>query len=228
MTTTTDPLWQSINRALDRIETEKPTTFDAVKAILDAGTDPKPNADAAFFGGSGGDRDLWESLYAAGWRETWEEASYYYVMQHRTTGETLTYIEGDVERGDQHPLTPAEQVAALIESGYASNAGHDFTSDLCEAIAAWVANYDTDPINADNIAEAIHAYRGTYESDADYAEHYAGWNDQPTDPTELRDMGGNPVPEWLTIRIDWNASALALDSTGAFFSHAGHYFEAAQ
>lgn len=57
-------------------------------------------ADQAFFAGSGGDRSLSLALSRAGWLATWAEASYYWIITHRTTGEVLTYIEGDVLRGD--------------------------------------------------------------------------------------------------------------------------------
>jgi hypothetical protein len=98
--------WASIDLALDTIETEKPDTFDGVKAILDANGDPNKTgwadhgANRAFFAGSGGDRSLWAALWKAGWAEIWGEANYYYVAQHPISGEKLTYIEGDVMRGD--------------------------------------------------------------------------------------------------------------------------------
>lgn len=99
--------WQSINRALDRIAVEKPDTFDAVKAILDEGGDPDNVAskgpDSTFFAGSGGDPSLFGALNYAGWRMVWSEAGYYYVARHNDTRELLTYIEGDVERGNTAP-----------------------------------------------------------------------------------------------------------------------------
>lgn len=89
--------WQSINHALDRIESEQPATVEAVAAILNDGGNPDGNSlqGVAFFGGSGGDRTLRESLRTAGWRTTWAEASYYYRMQS-PTGDVLEYVEGDV------------------------------------------------------------------------------------------------------------------------------------
>lgn len=100
----TDPFWAAIDAILDQIETDKPNTFNGVRDILDH---PVQRAyagsytdDASFFGGSGGDRSLFSALRVAGWRITWSEASYYYVAEHPTTGEILTYIEGDVYRGD--------------------------------------------------------------------------------------------------------------------------------
>lgn len=131
--------WTEINAQLDRIETEKPDTYNAVARILapiiDQGaiygagshdltpwvsridsTDRRAEPDAwpesilthgvdyrprrAFFAGGGGDRSLWSALSVAGWHRVWSGASYCYVARHDATGETLTYIEGDVLRGD--------------------------------------------------------------------------------------------------------------------------------
>lgn len=103
--------WTEIDAQLDRIESEKPNTFEGVKAILD-GDYPAIRKDAnlngvrtfettsAFFAGSGGDRTLRSALRAVGWSIVWSEASYYYVAKHPATGDLLTYIEGDVYKGD--------------------------------------------------------------------------------------------------------------------------------
>lgn len=100
-----DAFWTEMDRILDEIETTKPDTFDGVRDILDTPIQRayagQYTADASFFGGSGGDRSLFSALRIAGWRMTWREASYYYVAEHPTTGEILTYVEGDVYRNDQ-------------------------------------------------------------------------------------------------------------------------------
>ena len=101
-----DTFWQSIDLALDTIAADQARTFESVKTILNAHGDPAPygrgerGANASFFAGSGADRQLIDSLRASGWRIVWAEASYYYVATHPDTGETLTYCEGDVMRGD--------------------------------------------------------------------------------------------------------------------------------
>lgn len=109
MSEITDNFWRTIDTICDRIEAEKPATFDAVKAVLDASptaTYPGPffanTPDSSFFGDGGGDRSLLGSLIEAGWVVTWQDAWYYYVARHPVTGEQLTYVEGDVLRGDQH------------------------------------------------------------------------------------------------------------------------------
>lgn len=95
--------WKRIDKALDTIAETKPDTFDGVRDILHQHGDPdgisSQGDDKAFFAGSGGDKPLRVSLNAAGWRTVWSEANYYYVMAHPKTGELLSYIEGDVERG---------------------------------------------------------------------------------------------------------------------------------
>lgn len=105
--------WPQIDHQLERITAERPDTFDGVRDILlDLGYDevvleihrngPRPfNLDSAFFAGSGGDATLRNALEAADWWVLESQAPYYYSMIHRGTGQTLTYIEGDVVRGDR-------------------------------------------------------------------------------------------------------------------------------
>lgn len=98
-----DRFWEEVDRVLDRIERSKPESFDGVKAILDT-MDARGDVDSAFFAGSGGDRSLYVSLDVAGWTPAWAQASYFYAMRHPESGEVLTYIEGDVQRGNNKPL----------------------------------------------------------------------------------------------------------------------------
>lgn len=105
--------WTQIDDQLDEIAATRADTFDAVRAILlgpdvDLVTDEinrngtrSFGPDAAFFAGSGGDRTLGQALRAAGWLTKEVQESYYYVMFHPATGDELTYIEGDLLRGDQ-------------------------------------------------------------------------------------------------------------------------------
>jgi hypothetical protein len=57
------------------------------------------NSGQGFFAGDGD--DVMEALTEAGWRCTWSEASYYFVME-APDGSQITYIEGDIEQGDTH------------------------------------------------------------------------------------------------------------------------------
>ena len=53
-----------------------------------------------FFAGSGSDPSVYEVLTgAAGWQPVWYEADYYWCL--RSGGSFITYVEGDVYRGDR-------------------------------------------------------------------------------------------------------------------------------
>ena len=89
--------WDTVNDSLDTLEREKP---DTARGVIDLLNEYHPrSAGDAFFPGSGGDRQLLESLQAAGWEVYWSEASYFYTVRHESTWEVLTYIEGDVYKG---------------------------------------------------------------------------------------------------------------------------------
>lgn len=59
----------------------------------------------AYFAGSGGDKTVGDALSTAGWITIWAEAAYYYVKR-APDGSLITYIEGDIYRGDRRPKTP--------------------------------------------------------------------------------------------------------------------------
>lgn len=87
--------WDDIAEQLAELQTA--TTADDVLRIL-PGTDGASGE--GFFAGSGGDDTVMEALQEAGWHVTWAEASYYYVMR-APNGDEITYVEGDIFRGDQ-------------------------------------------------------------------------------------------------------------------------------
>lgn len=111
-----DDFWSQIDHQLARISEEKPATFDDVRAILlDLNYDqivlethrnrPRPfDTNSAFFAGSGGDATVLNALRDAGWHIRVYRTSYHYSVIHERSGEALTYIEGDVVRGDQFPI----------------------------------------------------------------------------------------------------------------------------
>lgn len=88
--------WDKYDRTLALIVEEKPQTVDGVKAILDQ-FEP-PSSGLAFFPG-GADDTLGDALHQSGWSIDWREGDYLWVGRSKT-GETLTYVEGDVYRGD--------------------------------------------------------------------------------------------------------------------------------
>lgn len=93
--------WTEVNACLD--ELQRAATVDDVIDSLHRrfGKDwAEDCAGDAFFPGSGGDRQLRESLTSAGWTISWSKAPYYYVARD-TQGGLMTYCEGDVYRGDR-------------------------------------------------------------------------------------------------------------------------------
>ena len=91
-----DTFWDNVDRALDEIESA--TNVEAVITTLNGRF--SPSSGDAFFPGSGGDRQLLDALRIAGWTVVWAEAPYFYVARD-AAGALLTYIEGDVYRGDR-------------------------------------------------------------------------------------------------------------------------------
>ncbi len=94
MTTKIAKFWNTISDQLTTIRNTQPTTVAQVTEIL--GGSAAASAGDAFFAGSGGDDQLSEALDDAGWKIRGIEFPYYYTATHPATGETLTYIEGDV------------------------------------------------------------------------------------------------------------------------------------
>ena len=58
-----------------------------------------PSAGDAFFAGGGGDGNVCESLRTAGWSWVWFEADYHWCME-APDGTFITYVEGDIYRGN--------------------------------------------------------------------------------------------------------------------------------
>jgi hypothetical protein len=89
-----DDFWKTIGEQLDALTTAG--TVGEVLAILPA----QDNGADGFFEGGGGDGRVDEALRTAGWRTVVWRASYYWVMES-LDGELLTYVEGDVYRGNK-------------------------------------------------------------------------------------------------------------------------------
>ncbi|WP_435270942.1 hypothetical protein [Streptomyces sp. 1222.5] len=86
--------WAMIDAQLKELETAK--SADDVIRIL--GKD-EPSAGEAFFGGSGGDKSIAGALLTAGWSFLWSEWEHHYAMR-APDGSEITYVEGDIYRGD--------------------------------------------------------------------------------------------------------------------------------
>ena len=94
-----DDFWTNVDTALKRCVSAN--TVEEVITILNEHF--HPSAGVAFFGGGGGDESLIDALYwdrtTTGWRIVRYDADYYWCLAD-TNGDLLTYIEGDVYRGN--------------------------------------------------------------------------------------------------------------------------------
>ena len=88
-----DAYWAMYDATLARIRNEKPDTFTALKAILDA-FEPPSSGDAFFPGGA--DDTLGDAMHDAGWFVTWEDGDYLWNARHPRTGSMLRHVEGDI------------------------------------------------------------------------------------------------------------------------------------
>ena len=94
--TSTD-FWGAIEAQLTLIRSLPMITTEQVIDVLD-----EPGSIGcgdAFFAGSGGDYQLSEALFDAGWDIHSIEGDYHWTATHPRTGDSLTYCEGDVYRG---------------------------------------------------------------------------------------------------------------------------------
>lgn len=90
-----DDFWKAIDAQCVELRTAK-SADDVITILNRYGS---PSSGDAFFAGGGGDTSVLECLYEAGWCVTWFEADYYWVAQ-APDGSLLSYVEGDVYRGD--------------------------------------------------------------------------------------------------------------------------------
>ena len=103
------PFWDDVGHMLDDVA--RCDTFDGVRAVLLDDRFERVAAerarqgvvtddpDTATFVGSGGTRSLYGALVRGGWwyvRGTLHD----FVVYHPASGDTLSYLEGDVVRGD--------------------------------------------------------------------------------------------------------------------------------
>ena len=94
--------WAHIDRQLLLLKTAK--SAEDVITILGRRTSSTGDA---FFAGGGGDGSIAGALTEAGWTVAWMEADYYWCMV-APDGSKITYVEGDVFRGNQRPLPHKE------------------------------------------------------------------------------------------------------------------------
>ncbi|MCT6776091.1 hypothetical protein ACFCZ4_06700 [Streptomyces microflavus] len=96
-----DPFWIAVEDQLHELTAAK--SADDVIKILSKERNPYGHeciAGDGYFGGSGGDGTVRESLLTAGWNTVWWRAGYWYAMK-APDDSMITYIEGDIYRGDK-------------------------------------------------------------------------------------------------------------------------------
>ena len=72
---------------------------------------PGVSTGEGFFEGSGGDEQVLDALLIAGWRSVRIDADYYWCLQ-APNGDLVTYIEGDLFRGNQMSTTSSRRPEA--------------------------------------------------------------------------------------------------------------------
>ena len=75
---------------------------------------PGMSAGDGFFEGSGGDEQVYDALLAAGWKTIWMDADYFWAMR-APNGDVISYVEGDLYRGDQR--TASRRTAVGYDPG---------------------------------------------------------------------------------------------------------------
>lgn len=97
-----DNFWVVVNEQLKELESAK-TADDVIRILAHErnpyGFDSSASGADAFFAGSGDTVE--ESLEEAGWRYLWVEANYHYAMRAPDGKSEITYVEGDIYRGNR-------------------------------------------------------------------------------------------------------------------------------
>ena len=102
--TMNDPFWAAVREQLAELRGAK--SADDVIRILSPDRNPygpdwdgMDSAADGFFVGSGGDDTVFDALRDAGWERLWMRAGFFYAME-APDGSRITYIEGDIYKGD--------------------------------------------------------------------------------------------------------------------------------
>lgn len=100
-----DGFWATIAQQVEELRTAR-SADDVVRILSDErnplGPGHKDGAADGFFAGGGGDDTVWNALTDARWSVVWAEADYYFLVR-APDGSHITYIEGDIYRGDKRP-----------------------------------------------------------------------------------------------------------------------------
>lgn len=94
---TADDYWTNYDACLDRVL----AGLTADELIRTCNEHYAKSVGNAFFPG-GGNRDMLGTLMESGWSTVWVRAEYYFAAKDRN-GDAVTYVEGDLYRGNQRP-----------------------------------------------------------------------------------------------------------------------------
>ena len=94
-----DTFWKAISAQLVELRTAT-NADDVINTLNRYGP---PSSGDAFFAGGGGDETVSGALREADWSMVWYEASYHWCMV-APDGSVITYVEGDIYRGDDRAL----------------------------------------------------------------------------------------------------------------------------
>jgi hypothetical protein len=98
-----DAFWAHIERQLLLLK----TAASAEDVITILGGKMDGSSGHAFFAGAGGDGSIAGVLREAGWSSVWFVADYHWCMR-APDGSEITYVEGDIYRGNDRPLPRGE------------------------------------------------------------------------------------------------------------------------
>lgn len=93
-----DDFWTTYDQCLDEVA----AGVDAEQLIDICTRYYGKSAGDAFFP-NGGDRDLAGTLMETGWSFIWSRADYYFAARDKG-GNAITFVEGDIYRGNQRPI----------------------------------------------------------------------------------------------------------------------------
>lgn len=100
-----DRFWHEINKQLEELKSAQ-SADDVFRILSDERTPYRNGADLrcaeaeGFFAGSGEEDSVRQALRAAGWKMAGCAAWYHYAMK-APDGSEITYIEGDIYRGNR-------------------------------------------------------------------------------------------------------------------------------
>lgn len=90
-----DDFWANVEKQITELRSAK--SADDVIRICPA---QQGASGEGFFAGSGGDDSVEDALRSAGWVHVRRDAGYYWCMR-AGNGDLITYVEGDLYRGNQ-------------------------------------------------------------------------------------------------------------------------------